>query len=412
MKIGFKKIGTAVLSAIVLSGCVGTPDKEGWRSVQKDEFLEILKTDKYASICNQQALYEHVKDNEDSKLMSKLLIAYTKNLANGCIVNPSLPVTKGKTIVASYGVYLQEVKASDVMRALKAGQSIHAILKPYVPTYSQFDGLVRTHAFAKKDPKVTADTVHKMRLNIERVKLMKSDIGKNYALVNIPEFTVRVIESDKTAVKMAVVVGKRKMKTPVFSENLSYITLNPQWSVPDSIARNEIIPDLLKNPNYLKENRMVMRASYDLKSKKFTPDSVNLKAYVGGKGYVPFKFIEVPSKKNGLGRVKFIFPNHHNVYMHDTQSKHLFKRKVRTYSHGCVRLQKPNVMLDHVAKHYTDITPEELKEKYNSLKTHYINVTKRLAVHTSYLTTYVDESNKLLEFKDIYGFDKSQKLNF
>jgi len=241
---------------------------------------------------------------------------------------------------------------------------------------------------------------------------MKTDIGTNYALVNIPEFTVRVIENDKTAVKMAVVVGKRKMKTPIFSEDLSYITLNPQWSVPDSIARNEIIPDLLKNPNYLTESRMVMRETYDLNSKKFTPDSVDLKAYVGGKGHVPFKFIEVPSRKNGLGRVKFIFPNQHNVYMHDTQSKHLFKRKVRTYSHGCVRLDKPNVMLDYVTKHYTDTTPEEISEKYNSLKTHYINITKRLAVHTSYLTTYIDEGNKLLVFKDIYGFDKSQKLNF
>jgi len=79
------RIVLAVLSAMVLSGCVGTPDAEGWKSSQKEEFLEILKTDKYASICNQQALYEKVKESENSKLMSKLLVAYTKNLANGCI---------------------------------------------------------------------------------------------------------------------------------------------------------------------------------------------------------------------------------------------------------------------------------------------------------------------------------------
>ena len=163
---------------------------------------------------------------------------------------------------------------------------------------------------------------------------MKPGLGDNYALVNIPEYTVRVIDTNGTAVAMAVVVGQRKMQTPVFSANLQYVTLNPQWGVPDSIARNEVIPDLLKDPNYLTKNRMVMRSSYDLNSEKLTPSSVNLKAYVGGKGHVPFKFIEVPSEKNGLGRVKFIFPNQHSVYMHDTQSKHLFKRKVRTYSHG------------------------------------------------------------------------------
>jgi len=254
--------------------------------------------------------------------------------------------------------------------------------------------------------------LRKIRLNIERVKLMKPGLGKNYALINIPEFVVRIIEDKKTAVAMGVVVGKRHMQTPIFSEDLSYITLNPQWNVPDSIARNEVIPDLLKDPDYLTKKRMVMRSSYNLNSKKLTPGSVDLKAYVGGKGEVPFKFIEVPSVRNGLGRVKFIFPNQHSVYMHDTQSKYLFKRKVRTYSHGCIRLEKPNVMLDHISKHYSSTSTEDIKEKYDSLKTHYVKITKRLPVHTAYFTTYMDECNNLLVFNDIYGFDKSQKLNF
>ncbi len=394
------KILLAIAFAVLLSGCVGTPDSEGWRSSQKNEFLKILETDKYMSVCNQQALYAKVKESENSKLMTKLLVSYTKNLANGCIVN------------VSHGKYSQKVSTSDIKMKLKAGQSIEQILKPYVPEYDQFSCLTRSYNILKKDPGTSADTLRKIRLNIERVKLMKPGLGKNYALINIPEFVVRIIEDKKTAVAMGVVVGKRKMQTPIFSEDLSYITLNPQWSVPDSIARNEVIPDLLKDPNYLTKKRMVMRSTYDLNSKKLTPDSVNLRAYVGGKGPVPFKFIEVPSKKNGLGRVKFIFPNHHSVYMHDTQSKHLFKRKVRTYSHGCVRLEKPNVMLDHVAKHYSSTSAEDIKKKYDSLKTHYVKITKRLPVHTAYLTTYMDQCNNLLSFPDIYGFDKSQKLNF
>ena len=394
------KILLAIAFAVLLSGCVGTPDSEGWRSSQKNEFLKILKSDKYMSICNQQALYQKVKETKNSQLMSRLLIAYTKNLANGCIVD------------VSHGKYPQKVSTSDIKMQLRAGQSIEKILKPYVPEYDQFSCLTRSYNVLKNDPDTSADTLHKIRLNIERVKLMKPGLGKNYALINIPEFTVRIIEDKKTAVAMAVVVGKRDMQTPIFSEDLSYITLNPQWSVPDSIARNEVIPALLKNPNYLKRKRMVMRSSYDLNSKKLTPSSVNLRAYKGGKGYVPFKFIEVPSKRNGLGRVKFIFPNRHSVYMHDTQSKHLFKRKVRTYSHGCVRLEKPIVMLDHIAKHYTATSAEDIKKKYDSLKTHYVKITKRLPVHTAYFTTYMDQCNNLLSFPDIYGFDKSQKLNF
>jgi len=410
------KVLLAVAFAVLLSGCVDTPDAEGWKSSQKNEFLQILKKDKYASICNQQALYEKVKQNKNSKLMSQLLITYTKNLANGCIDLQSFETSqrekKARKIDTNYGTYIQKVSKSDIMMKLRAGQSIEQILKPYVPEYDQFFCLMRSHSILKKDHDTSASTLHKIRLNIERVKLMKPGLGKNYALINIPEFVVRVIEDKKTAVAMGVVVGKRHMQTPIFSADLQYVTLNPQWGVPDSIARNEVIPDLLKDPNYLTKKRMVMRSSYDLNSKKLTPGSVDLKAYVGGKGPVPFKFIEVPSKKNGLGRVKFIFPNRHSVYMHDTQSKYLFKRKVRTYSHGCVRLEKPGVMLDYVSKNYTSTSAEEIQKKYDSLKTHYVKITKRLPVHTAYLTTYMDECNNLLIFPDIYGFDKSQKLNF
>lgn len=406
------KIVLAVVSAMVLSGCVGMQDSEGWRSSQKNEFLKILETDKYMSICDQKTLYGKVKESENSQLMSKLLVNYTKNLANGCIVNASQTQKIGNKTVHGYGTYPQKVSDADIKMKLKAGQSIEQILKPYIPEYHQFTCLTKSYNRLKKIPETPESTLHKMRMSIERTKLMKPGLGKTYALVNIPDFMVRLIEEDKTSVKMRVVVGKKKWKTPIFSEDLSYITLNPQWSVPDSIARNEVIPDLLKNPNYLKENRMVMRESYSLKSKKLTPASVDLKAYVGGKGYVPFKFIEVPSTKNGLGRVKFIFPNQHSVYMHDTQSKHLFQRKVRAYSHGCVRLSEPMAMLDYVSKHYTATSEEDIKKKYDSLKTHYVKITKRLPVHTAYLTAYVDDCNEVLVFNDIYGYDKTQKLNF
>ncbi len=410
------KVLLTIVFALLLSGCVDTPDAEGWKPSQKDEFLKILETDKYASTCNQQALYEKVKQSENSKLMTKMLVAYSYNLANGCIDLQSFQASQkekqDRKIDTNYGTYMQKVGKSDIMMKLRAGQSIEQILNPYVPEYDQFFDLTKRYTLLKDEHNTSATTLHKVRLNIERVKLMKPGLGKNYALVNIPEFVVRVIEDKKTAVSMAVVVGKRHMQTPIFSADLQYVTLNPQWSVPDSIARNEVIPKLLKDPNYLTRKRMVMRSSYDLNSEKLSPGSVDLEAYVGGKGHVPFKFIEVPSKQNGLGRVKFIFPNKHSVYMHDTQSKSLFKRKVRTYSHGCVRIAKPTAMLNHISKNYTSESAEQVKEWYDSLKTHHMGLNKRLPVHTAYLTTYVDEDGKLRMFNDIYGFDKSQKLNF
>lgn len=397
------KVIVATVFAMVLGGCVGTPDSEGWRSSQKSEFLDILKVDKYASICNQQALYKQVKSSKNSKLMTRLLVSYTKNLANGCI---------DKSTLGDYGVYKQKVNESDIKMQLKAGQLIEQILKPYVPDFRQFNALIVQYNTLKKNENSSAEFLHMLRLNIERVKLKKPGLGDTYALVNIPEYKIRVIENDKTVVNMKVIVGTRKNQTPIFSENLQYIVVNPTWNVPDSIARNEIIPKTLKNPGYLKSQRLVMRKDYNLNSPALSFNSVNPKAYVGGKGPVPFKFIEVASNRNALGRVKFIFPNKHSVYMHDTPTKHLFKRKVRAYSHGCVRLENPKQMLEFLTKNYTAYNYEDVKARYNSLKTHYIKVNKQLPVHTAYLTAYVDEEGKLLLFSDIYSLDKSQRLNF
>jgi hypothetical protein len=410
------RIAAVVLMALFLSGCVGTPDSEGWRSSQKDAFLEILENDTYMSICDQRDLYEKVKESEDSRLMSKLLVAYTENLANGCIdleaFEKAQEARKSPKFKTHYTLYRQKVDPAAIRRALKVGQPIEKILQPYVPGYREFERLVHAYKAYAKEGTLSPVTLHKLRLNIERVKLMKPETSPNYALVNIPEYRVRIIENGKTAVSMKIVVGKRHMQTPIFGEDLQYIVVNPQWNVPDSIARNEVIPDLLKHPDYLKKHRMVVRQNYNLDSREVALCDFNLTKYVGGKGPVPFKFIEVPSKKNGLGRVKFLFPNRHSVYMHDTQSKYLFKRKVRTYSHGCVRLERPHEMLEYIIKHYTSTSWEEAMEKYRSLKTHFISITKRLPVHTAYLTTYIEDDGTLHTFKDIYGYDRLQKLKF
>ena len=388
------KILLALVIAFILSGCVAIPDPEGWKSSQKNEFLKILETDKYMSICNQQSLYANVKQSKNSKLMSQLLIAYTENLANGCIVN-------------TIGGYKQTVTPSDIRMKIKAGQTIEMILQPYVPEYRQFNELIAKYRLVE-DPV----SKRKIRKNIERVKMMKKGLGKTYALVNIPEYIIRIIEEDKVSVNMKVVIGTTKHKTPIFSSDLKYVTLNPTWNVPDSIARNEIIPKALRNPGYLKSHRLVIRKDYNLNSPALSFNSLNARAYVGGKGYVPFKFIETPSNRNALGRVKFIFPNHHSVYMHDTPAKSLFSRKTRAFSHGCIRLHKPKDMLKFISQNYTAHDYADVTKKYDSKKTHYLKIVKRLPVHTAYLTTYVNDDGELLSFSDIYGYDKSQKLNF
>jgi len=412
------KIIVAMLFAIVLSGCVGTPDSEGWRYGQKSEFLSILKTDKYMSLCNQKALYEKVKSSRNSQLMTKLLIAYTNNLANSCINMKSFKASqrakRARNIDTHFGINYQKVKASDIQMQLKSGQSIKQILQPYIPTTPQFTALIKKYNILRKSSEVKPEQLKTIRLNIERTKLMKPVVGTHYALVNIPEFQLRVVENGKTALKSKVIVGKTNMQTPIFSERMKYVQINPQWNVPDSIMRKSYISKIRANPGWVAAKGMeIHKDTYDLRSKKVNPASVDWSKYPkDGKGYIPYKLVQVPSLKNGLGRMKFIFPNRHAVYIHDTQSKSLFKRKSRAFSHGCIRLSKPKTLLKHVTSKYSAKSHETVQNWYKSGKTKHLILNKPLQVHTAYYTAYVDETGALKLFNDIYGFDKSQRLTF
>jgi hypothetical protein len=400
----------------IFNGCVGVNDRQGWNSSQKGEFLHILQNDKYLSICDKQALYQEIKETKNSHKMSEMLLSYVHNLANSCIDLKGFEniqrQRKANGFETFYGTYLQEVNGNNIILQLKSGRSIEAILSPYVPKNEQFAKLSNAYKIFSASKTLSTAKLKKLRVNIERIKIMNDDLGEDYILVNIPEFMVRVKHGEKTTLKFKIVVGQRNLQTPIFAERLKYVTLNPQWSVPDSIARNEIIPAILKDPSYITRHRLVIRKTYDLDSPVLNPSREELQSYRGGKGLVPFKFIEVPSRYNALGRVKFIFPNDHSVYMHDTQMKKLFARSVRCFSHGCVRLEKPNDLLSYVTSNYSDKSIAEVNTWYKSMKTHYLKLNKKVMVHTAYMTAYVRGDGNLEMFADVYSFDKYQRLTF
>lgn len=406
----------AMIAVLLFSGCAGLPDSEGWRYGQKKEFLKILKKDTYMSICEQKKLYSQVKKSHDSKLMGRLLLAYTKNLANSCIDMKHFKAVqrakKANKIDTYFATNYQKVDANAIKMQIKAGKSIKQILQPYVPQTPQFYALTKRYKALQKSHKVSASQLKKIRLNIERTKLMKADIGKNYVLVNIPEFQLRVIENKKTALKSRVIVGKTNMQTPIFSERMRYVQINPQWNVPDSIMRRSYVSKIAENPAWVASKGMELhKKSYSLNSPKVDPASVDWSKYPkDGKGYIPYKLVQVPSPKNGLGRMKFVFPNRHAVYIHDTQSKSLFKKHVRAFSHGCVRLSKPKTLLKCITAKYSNEKKETVEKWYKSTKTKHLRVSKPLPVHMVYYTAYVDEKGALTLFNDIYGFDKSQRL--
>ncbi len=202
----------------------------------------------------------------------------------------------------------------------------------------------------------------KKNLALERISSPK---GSNYVLVNIPEFKMHYYDNDEPVLNMKVVVGKTKMRTPVFNRKMQYIVKNPRWNVPPVLYAKE----------YAHKSESQLR-------------KLGLRYNSEGKLYQP------SGSRNALGVVKFLFPNKFNVYMHDTPAKSLFNRTVRAYSHGCIRLEKPISLLN------------ELGYNYSTKKNKWITLKKQIPVYVEYHTVWVDDDGIIQFRNDIYGYEK------
>lgn len=202
----------------------------------------------------------------------------------------------------------------------------------------------------------------KKNLELERISGSK---GSNYILVNIPEFKMHYYDNYEPVLSMKIIVGKTKMRTPLFNKEMIYIVKNPRWHVPPSIYSKEYAN---KSENYLTKNGF----AYDNEGKLYQKEGPN----------------------NALGLVKFLFPNKYNVYMHDTPAKPLFDKRIRAFSHGCIRLEKPLELLN------------ELGYEYDTERNEWITLKKKIPVNVEYHTVWIDNEGIVQFRNDIYGYEK------
>jgi len=407
------KLLLSALSALILTNCQGPllGTSSGLNSAQKEEFLEILNEDRYSSVCNLTPLIEQYRATKNDTILADILYRYTENLANSCIDIPTLKkgiaYKNSQGIKAVYKIYEDYVSRSDIQAQLKSGATIESILAPYVPKTPQFQALIDAYN-AATEPTLK----QKIKINLERTKLFKNEGWDTYVLINVPEFKFRFFENGQKSLEFPVIVGKPTWPTPIFSSTMKYITVHPTWNVPDSIARKEIIPAIIKDKSYLKRHNMVVKRDYGLDSPEVDPRKINWKEYLKPEWEnkeLPYKIIERSSTRNALGRVKFLFPNRYSVYMHDTNNKKLFNRDVRAFSHGCIRLSQPLKLLGHISTYYTTQKFEEVGEILKAKKTKYVGLKQKIPVHIVYLTAYA-ENGMVNFFGDIYGYDKFTKL--
>jgi len=262
---------------------------------------------------------------------------------------------------------------------------LEAAIKEYQSTHGiTADGKI-TPALIKSLNVPANARMAQILINMERMRWMPTRKEGKLILVNIPEFTLHVTEGESHVQHMPVVVGKEGHTTVMFADDLEYVVFSPYWNIPPSIVRNEILPSMNKNGNYLEKNNM---------------EIVN----DGGKGLPTIR--QKPGATNSLGKVKFLFPNSFNIYFHDTPVKSLFEKDVRAYSHGCIRLGDPVWMANYLLQDSPEWTPEKIDAAMNSGTEKTVKLKKAVPVIITYYTVWVDENKKLNFRTDIYDNDK------
>lgn len=245
-------------------------------------------------------------------------------------------------------------------------------------------------------------------LNIDRIKWLPRESSNRYIIVNIPEYQLRYIENHREVKKLKVIVGDTKHPTPIFSNKISYIVLNPYWKVPEGIVKREIVPSMIKNPNYITKQGLEAHETWDENSSIMPLDTIVWSDYLEKEKKFPYRLMQPPGPRNALGKIKFKFPNRFAVYLHDTPTKKLFKRKHRAFSHGCVRLSQPRSLLEIISKSDANIDLLKSKQVLLGKKKIQLNMVNKIPIHLIYLTAGVDGKNNLLFRYDIYKYDRHQ----
>lgn len=237
----------------------------------------------------------------------------------------------------------------------------------------------------------------RLMINMERLRWMPQDIGDSYVLVNIPSYYVKMYRGDKEIYASKAVVGQRSRQTPAFTDKLRHIVMSPTWTVPPTIMKKDKLGRLRSNPG-------AFDGSFEavVGGRVVQPSAVDWNA----PGAANYRLRQKSGPRNALGRVKFLFPNKHAIYLHDTPSKGLFNRADRALSSGCVRLQKPeefaNVLLQN-----TNWSAERIKKAMNQSKEQWVNTPEQTPIYLVYWTTWSDPDGNIQTANDIYGKDSA-----
>jgi murein L,D-transpeptidase YcbB/YkuD len=295
-----------------------------------------------------------------------------------------------------------------VLADIATQQAADEYLRSLHPKHEQFKNLQQALVKARADAANAKQAdIDRLIANMERWRWMPAELGPRYVQINVPEFMAYIVKDGQVTYSEKVVVGKPVYATPVFSADMKTIVFNPEWTVPQTIIKEDLLPRLRKKPSMfesktahlevLKEHKLKVRYN----DRPVDPARIDWKRVDMGK----ITFIQAPGRDNALGKVKFLYPNEHAVYMHDTLKRELFKKDVRVEGHHCPRVADPVKFATALLKEDKGWGDEDVKKVMDKGHDQKVELEHPLPVHTTYFTAVADADGKVKTFGDVYKLD-------
>ena len=247
------------------------------------------------------------------------------------------------------------------------------------------------------------ERIRQIELSMERWRWLPRDLGSRHIRVNVPAFGLAVIEDGQAVMSMRVVAGRHYRRTPVFSGLMDHLVVNPDWNIPTRIAVQDILPKARKDPAYLSREKIRVFESWSRDAAELDPGSIDWNRVTSEN--FRYKLKKDPGSHNDLGRVKFMFPNRFDVYLHDTPSRKLFERSMRGFSSGCIRIEKPLDLADYVLRDSPGWSRDAVSAAIDTGQLRTIGLARKIPVHLIYMTAGVDSEGRVLFWQDIYQRD-------
>lgn len=323
--------------------------------------------------------------SEDKTQLMDTAIVIRHNHTNRAIINVKKKLLYWKDLDSSDIGKANSFYDDKTFEAVKKFQTRHGLNPDGIIGKSTIKAL----NFTKEERK------HQIIANLERWRWFSKTFAPNYILINIPDYSLNVVEDQEITMTKRIVVGKNKRRTPILTSVLQTIVFNPTWTVPPTILKEDIVPELIKNRNYLKNKDIGI---FDSDSNEIDPKKWDEKRPRG------YRYIQKPGYNNALGVVKINFPNRYSVYMHDTDHRDLFERNFRSLSSGCVRIEHPLELVELLLDDPEKYSKEKMDSIIAAKKTLFIRITKRYSIYQWYWTAW-SENDKLIFRDDIYNLD-------